>query len=158
VEAKAFENVKNQIGSCGLWCGSCAVGNGTLKELTKRYEHIISGYGVTEWGAKGFDSKEFMKGLESIQALPVCQGCLKGDGNEACTIRPCASSKRISTCNECNEQATCENLEALQSVRTGALRVGMIVKTDKDKAHQPQLIRKWTAEIRNKFPSCVINI
>jgi len=73
VEAKAFENVKNQIGYCGLWCGSCVVGNGTLKELTKRYEHIIGGYGVNEWAAKDFDGKEFMKGLASIQALPICQ-------------------------------------------------------------------------------------
>jgi len=158
VEAKTFENVKNQIGYCGLWCGSCVVGNGSLKELTKRYEHIISGYGVDEWGAKGFDSKEFMKGLTSIQALPICQGCLKGGGNDTCTIRPCASRKRISTCNECNEHATCKNLEALQKVRTGALSVGMIVKTDKDKANQQQLIKKWTAEIRDKFPSCVIDI
>jgi len=158
VEAKAFENVKNQIGFCGLWCGSCIVGNGTLKELTKRYEHLIGGYGVDEWGAKDFDGKEFMKGLASIQNLPICQGCLKGGGNDTCNIRPCASSKKLPTCNECDEHATCKNLEALQKVRTGALRVGMIVKTDKDKADQQRLIKKWVAEIRNKFPNCVIDI
>ena len=42
LKAKAFENVQGQIGFCGIWCGSCVVGNGTLKELTKRYEEIIS--------------------------------------------------------------------------------------------------------------------
>jgi len=127
-----------------------------LKELTRRYEHIIGGYGVDEWGAKGFDSKEFMKGLGSIQSLPVCRGCLKGDGNDECKIRPCASNRKARDCNECNELTACNNLEALRKVRTGALHVGMLVKTDK--ADQQQLIRKWTAEIKNKFPNCVISI
>jgi len=69
LDPKHFENVKNQVGFCGLWCGRCIVGNGTLKELTKRCEGLIKGYGVDEWGAKDFDSKEFMKGLASIQNL-----------------------------------------------------------------------------------------
>jgi hypothetical protein len=158
VEAKAFKNVRNQIGFCGLWCGSCMVGNRTLKELTKKYKHLIRGYGINEWGAKGFDSNEFMKGLASIQTLPTCQGCLKGGGNDECKIRPCASRKRISDCNECNEIKMCKNLEALQKVRTGATRVGMMVKTGNDKADQKQLIKKWTAEIKNKFPSCIIDV
>ncbi len=79
MESKPFENVKNQIGFCGLWCGSCIVGNGALKELTRRYEHLIIGYGVDKWGAKDFDEKEFLKGLASIQSIPICQGCLKGN-------------------------------------------------------------------------------
>lgn len=132
------------------------MGNGTLRELTKRYEGLIKGYGVDEWGAKDFDSKEFMKGLTSIQNLPVCSGCLKGGGNDECKIRPCASEKKISDCNECNESTTCKNLEALQKVRTGALAVGMLLKTVK--GGQPQLIDKWRAEIKNRFPFCIIEI
>ena len=124
-----------------------------MKELTKRYEHIIRGYGVDEWGAKDFDSKEFMKGLASIQALPICQGCLKGGGNDECKIRPCASSKKISDCSECNELSTCKNLEALQKVRTGALRVGMLIKTDKG---QQQPTEKWTAKLKNKWPCHIL--
>lgn len=151
MDSKPFENVKNQIGRCGIWCGSCIVGNGTLKELTKRYEHIIGGYGVDEWGAKDFDGKEFMKGLASIQTLSICQGCLKGGGNEVCKIRSCASNRKVSDCMECNDIKTCKNLEALQKVRTGALRVGMLAKTDNDKAHQQQLIKKWIAELKSKW-------
>jgi flavodoxin len=132
------------------------VGNGTLKESTKKYEHIIDGYGVDKWGAKDFDGKEFMKGLASIQALPICQGCLKGGGNEECKIRPCASNKKISDCIECNERSSCKNFEALQKVRTGALHVGMLVKTDDDKARQQQLIKKWTAELKKKWPSYIL--
>lgn len=156
MQAKAFRNVKNQIGYCGLWCGSCIVGNGTLKELTKRYGQLIKGYGVNEWGAKDFDSKELMKGLASIQNLPICIGCLKGGGNDECKIRPCASKKGISDCNECKEPTKCKNREALQKVRSGALAVGMLLKTGKD--DQAKLIEKWTSEIRSKFPNCVIEI
>ena len=156
MKAKPFENVKNQIGYCGLWCGSCIVGNGTLKDLTKRYEGLIKGYGVDEWGAKDFDSKEFMKGLASIQKLPICSGCLKGGGNDECKIRPCASKKKMSDCSECNESTICKNLEALQKVRTGALGVGMLIKTDR--GGQAKLKEKWTNEIRNKFPYSVIDI
>ncbi len=36
--AEAFDRVKAQIGACGIWCGSCAVGNGSLRELSRRFE------------------------------------------------------------------------------------------------------------------------
>lgn len=159
VQVKPFENVKDQIGYCGLWCGSCTVGNGTLKELTKRYEHIIGGYGVDKWGAEdqGFDGLGLMKTLKSVQEIPICRGCLKGGGATNCKIRACASKKKLSDCNKCNESTNCRNREALQKVRTGALAVGMIIKTDKDKTDQNQLAKKWTADIRNKFPCCVID-
>jgi len=130
------------------------VGNGTLKELTKSYEGLIKGYGVDEWGARDFDSKEFMKGLASIQNLPICRGCLKGGGNDECKIRPCASKRKISDCNECNEHTTCRNFEALQKVRTGALAVGMLLKTGR--VGRRELIEKWTAEIKDKFPHCLL--
>ncbi len=154
METKAFENVKNQIGRCGIWCGSCVVGNGTLKTLAKRCEHIIGGYGVDEWGAKDYDGKEFMKGLTSIQAIPACQGCLKGGGNEVCKIRPCVSDRKLSDCMECSKSKTCENVEALQKVRVGALRVGMFAKTENDRNNQRELIEKWTAETNSKCHLC----
>ncbi len=154
METKAFETVRNQIGRCGIWCGSCVVGNGTLKELAKRCEHIIGGYGVDEWGARNFDGKEFMKGLTSIQTLPVCQGCLKGGGNDECKIRPCASSKKLSDCMECSETKTCKSRESLQKVRTGALRVGMLAKTEHEKTDNQELVTKWTTEIKSRCPRC----
>jgi len=154
METKAFENVKNQIGRCGIWCGSCAVGNGTMRDLAKRSEHVIEGYGVDEWGAKDFDGREFIKGLKSIQTLPICLGCLKGGGNEICKIRPCAANRKLADCTECNEMKTCGNLEALQNVRKGALQVGMLARFENDKTDQQELIRKWTAEIKKKCSHC----
>jgi hypothetical protein len=154
MDDKAFENVKNQIGRCGIWCGSCAVGNGTLKDLARRSEHLIGGYGVDKWGATDFDGEEFMTGLKSIQNLPICAGCLKGGGNDVCKIRPCVVNRKLVDCTECNEMKTCKNLEALQKVRTGALQVGMLARFENDEADRQELIRKWTADIESRCPQC----
>jgi hypothetical protein len=154
LDFKPFENVKNQVGYCGIWCGSCIVGNGMLKELTKRYEHLIEGHGIDEWGAKDFDGKEFMKGLASIQTLPICRGCRKGGGNEVCKMRPCASERKLSDCIECDEMKLCKNREALKKVREGALGVGMLAKAEDDHSEHQQLVKKWTAEIKTRCPTC----
>ena len=154
MDHKHFENVKNQISYCGLWCGSCAVGNGTLVEMSKRYEEIIRKYGVDQWGPRDFDVAEFMKGLKSIQNMHVCQGCLKGDGKSDCAIRDCALSKKLAECSGCSEYLTCKNTEALKKVREGALDVYMLVKTEK--ANRKELIEKWTSELMNKWPSCIV--
>ncbi len=156
LRTKAFEIVKNQIGYCGIWCGSCIVGNRVLKELTKRYEHLIKGYGIDEWGSKDFDGKEFMKGLASIQALPICQGCRKGGGNDVCKIRPCASQRELSDCIECDEMKSCKNWKALMKIREGALGVGMLIKTEVDHSSHQQLIEKWLAKLKYKWPCLIL--
>ena len=38
---KPFDNVENQIGFCGIWCGSCPAGNGSVVEPTRKYEEIV---------------------------------------------------------------------------------------------------------------------
>lgn len=155
MQEKAFKNVKDQIGYCGLWCGSCVVGNGTLRELTKRYEHLIKGYGIDEWGAKGFDAEEFRKGLKAIQEIPICKGCLKGGGNNRCSVRPCASKKRLSDCGECGRLGGCKYTNELNKVRRGAQAVGMLIKERKGNGRE--LKNMWSLEILDRFPNCVIN-
>jgi len=150
----AFEDVKDQIGFCGIWCGSCAVGNGTLRELTKKFEEIVKGYGLSEWGPKDFDFAEFNKGLTSIQAVPLCPGCLKGGGRTDCEIRACATAKKVADCGECDRPAACTNSELLEHMRTGANQVGIFVKTDN--IDRRQLLSKWNAELENKWPSCTL--
>ena len=158
MRAKAFDNVKKQIGYCAIWCGSCVVGNGALKELTKEFKHIIESYGVDKWGAEdqGFNGQELMQTLKSIQDIPVCRGCRKGGGATNCRIRVCASSRKLVDCTKCEQFMKCENREPLQRVRSGALDAGMSVKTERDAASQEELIEKWTAELTNRFPHCLI--
>ena len=151
---EAFENVKKQIGYCGIWCGSCVVGNGTLRELTKKYETIIKNYDLEGWAPKDFDFKEFAKGLTSIQAMALCPGCLKGGGRDNCEMKACASNKGLSDCSQCDQPEACKNHETLQKMRTGARNAGLSVKT---KDIDPQeLIKKWTAELKSKWPCCIL--
>ncbi len=156
MKVKSFENVKNQIGFCGIWCGSCVVGNGALRELTKRYEGIIKNYGLESWAPKDFDFKEFLKGLASIQAVPLCQGCLKGGGRPNCEMRTCASSKNIADCGECDQPTACKNSEALQKMRTGARHAGLFVKTEN--VDRRELIGKWTSELKRKWSHYILFI
>lgn len=141
-----FDNLKNQIGYCGIWCGSCAVANGKLRELAKRQEEIIKNYSVEQWGPKDFDFKEFMKGLKSIQNMSLCPGCLKGGGRDDCEIRACASAKKLSDCSECDNPEQCENKKLLKIMQTGAIRAGLFVKTEN--VDRKGLIDKWTTALK----------
>ena len=146
---KAFENVRNQIGFCGIWCGSCVVGNGTLRELTRRYEKMIDAYGVGEWCPKDFDYEEFVKGLASLQRMPVCEGCLKGGGRENCEIRACCSQRESRDCTECDEHE-CGHEDLVERMRSGALNAGLFVRENGDRE---KLLEKWMAALKTKWPS-----
>jgi len=151
---KAFGNVKEQIGFCGIWCGCCVVGNGTLRELTEKYNEIIGAYGLEEWAPEDFDYKEFLKGLKSIQSMPLCPGCLKGGGRDNCEMKTCALNRNIDGCSKCPELATCKHVEALQKMRSGALSAGLFVETED--VDRQQLIEKWTTELKSQWPCCIL--
>jgi hypothetical protein len=154
LSADSFENVKDQIGYCGIWCGSCVVGNGALREVTKNYEQMIKAYGLQEWGPKEIDFKEFMSALDSIQSLPLCHGCRKGDGKPNCEFRTCATKKGTEDCSHCDQTETCKNSEALEKMRTGALSAGLMVKTEK--GDRKKIIQKWTAQLKSKWPHAIL--
>lgn len=130
------------------------MGNGALVETTRKYKDMIIAYGLKEWGPKGFNFEEFLKGLSSMQSTPVCQGCLRGGGRDNCEIRARASAKRIGDCSECGKPETCGNSELLQHMRTGARLAGLMVKTEN--VDRQGLIDKWTAELVNSWPYCVL--
>ena len=151
---EAFENVKGQIGFCGIWCGSCVVGNGTLRELTKRYEKIIRDHGLEGWGAGGFDFKEFGKGLASIGNLPLCPGCRKGGGRDNCEMKACVSDKGIDDCSQCAQPEACGHRGTLEMMRSGALRAGLMVKTED--VDRRELLERWAAELKGKWPCSIL--
>ena len=153
-KTKYYENVKDQIGYCGIWCGSCVAGNGVLQELTRRYDKIIIDYSLEQWAPKGFDFKEFAKGLQSIQNMPLCPGCLKGGGRDDCEIRACVSGKNLADCSECDRPDKCENVELLETMQKGALKAGLMVKTEN--IDRNELLEKWTEELKNAWPSSIL--
>ncbi len=145
----AFENVRGQIGSCGIWCGSCVVGNGTLREMSRTYEKMVVDHGLEEWGPKDFDFKEFIKGLGSLKNLPACPGCQKGGGRPACELRGCVSDKGVEDCSQCDAPEACANAKLLNHMRDGARGAGLFVKTGGEA--KDELISRWTVELRSRY-------
>jgi hypothetical protein len=150
----AYNRVKDQIGYCGIWCGSCVVGNGTLQQLTTGYEDIIKNYDLENWAPGTFDFKEFLKGLAAIKATPLCAGCRKGGGWEACPMRGCVAKKGIADCAECDDQAVCPHSASLEKMRKGSLRAGLFVKTRRGK--QKEFIARWAGKLKIRWPSCIL--
>jgi len=141
VKSPAFENVKNQLAYCGLWCGSCLVGNGKLNELAVACRKGITDYGVDHWGPKDIDYDGLLNGLAAIGSMKPCKGCLKGGGRTDCEIRACARGRKVVECVSCTTKRTCSNSKLIGHMRSGALRVGMNVK-DKP-GDRSKTLRKW---------------
>ena len=149
-----FENVKQQIGCCGIWCGSCIAGNGVLRALTHRYDDLIKKYNLEGWAPQDFNFKEFANGLESIQTMPLCNGCQRGDGRPHCEIRACARSKNLMDCNECNHLDACSHQTIIEEIRSGAHAAGMFVKTES--GDRRTLIEGWTSIMKSQWPGSVL--
>jgi hypothetical protein len=150
---EAFEYVRDQVGACGIWCGSCVVGNGALRELTRRYELVIQDYGLPEWGPGDVDYGRLMQDLAGLTRLRLCPGCRRGGGRDNCEIRACAARRRLESCRKCRA-AACEHKELLEHMRSGALEAGLCV--DRGDHPREDLVRVWTAELQSKWPSCVL--
>lgn len=134
-----LERVLPQIGRCGIWCGSCVVGNGALMELARRYRALAESHGLEHWGAKGFDYDEFAKGLECISSLEACPGCLCGGGRDECQLRECAEGRGLDTCVRCGSFSDCPHGELREHMRSGARRAGLAVI---DAAPDAERVRK----------------
>jgi hypothetical protein len=154
MKTNAFNRVKDQVGFCGIWCGSCVVGNGTLKELTARYEKVIRDYDLEHWVPKTFNFNEFLNGLKTIKATPLCAGCRKGGGWDTCPMRGCVVKKRITGCAECDDQAACPHSASLGKMRTGSVRAGLFVKTQR--GNQKKFVAQWSKKLKTRWPSSLL--
>lgn len=152
--SEGFEHVRNQVGFCGIWCGSCLGGNGAVLELTRKYEQIIrrSQQALEKWAPKEFNFNEFMKGLTCIQAMPLCPGCKKGGGNPTCEVRSCASKKNVANCSQCDELAECREFASLEQ---GYPKIKEELRKIKN-VDQKEIIEKWMSELKTKWPHCVL--
>ena len=146
------ENVRDQIGFCGIWCGSCVAGNGALLELAKRFEQTAKGYRLEKWAPKDFDFNEFMRGLASIQKMPSCKGCRQGGGNQKCTIRMCAVEKNVNDFSQCSQLMQCSNFAGIEREKSGRKEGLLKIKNRK----REELIAEWTNEIKTKWPHCLV--
>jgi len=124
---QALDNVFDQIGYCGIWCGSCAVGTGALAEIAGRYRELCEAHGLGDWGAEDFDYDKFLQGLSSIAALPGCPGCRQGGGRTDCELRACATGRDLEGCVTCDQFSACPHGPVLQHMRGGAGSAGLLV-------------------------------
>jgi len=152
--SEGFENVKGQIGFCGIWCGSCLGGNGAVQELTRKYEQTIkrSQYALERWCPNEFSFNEFMNSLACVEAMSLCPGCKKGGGNPACEIRTCASKRNMINCSQCNELSGCKRID---SMKQNYPRMKDDLRRIRD-VDQKELIPKWTSELKDKWPHCTL--
>jgi hypothetical protein len=149
-----FENVREQIGSCGIWCGGCVIGNGTLRGLTERYATLIKSFGLPEWGPEDVEWQGLLSGLTSIQSMPLCPGCLRGGGRDDCEMKDCAQDRGHAECNDCSDLSTCPHSKILHHMRTGALEAGIPVKTPN--VERRAFMKRWEPEIKSKWPCCTL--
>ncbi len=149
----SFDNVKWQIGFCGIWCGSCMGGNGAVMELTRRYESIImkSREALEKWAPKDLDFEGFVKSLASIQKMSSCPGCRKGGGSPTCKIRICALGKGFTDCSQCSNIPACGNFENLQRSNPHIKEQLLKLKNGNSGA----VIEHWILELKSKWPHCV---
>ena len=154
LNSSAYENVKDQIGYCGIWCGSCVVGNGALRNLAQRFESVLDAYGFREWAPKDFSYEEFSKGLAVIKELPLCPGCRKGGGREDCPMRACAAGEGIDDCMRCGQLASCLHGDALERMRSGAAAACLCVKNHEDSPRE--FLARSEGELRSGWPSCIV--
>lgn len=153
-KARAYANVRPQIGYCGIWCGSCAVGNGALQELAGRLESILKAYGVGKWAPPTFDYEEFSKGLAAIRQLRLCPGCLNAGGRENCPMRACAKAQGLDDCTSCDDASNCRHREVLEHMRTGARAAGLFVKNSEE--DREAFLASAEAEIKSRWPSSIL--
>ena len=112
-------NVMGQMGPCGIACGACVLGNGTVAETAKKTKEYIQGYGVEEWapevpGGSEIDFQQFYRYLDWMATYTVCRGCEKGGGPPHCSIRECANGKGYQLCSQCAELERCGRFDWLQ--------------------------------------------
>lgn len=144
--------MKDQIGFCGIWCGSCVAGNGATSELARKFQEAAKKHNLEKWAPKDFNFKEFEKGLSSIQRMHTCPGCRKGGGLSTCAVRICALKRGFDDCSKCGGLIECRNFEHLEK-ENPKIKEKLLETKNMDRK---ELLRKWMSELRTKWPHCIV--
>jgi len=151
---EAYENVKDQVGGCGIWCGSCAVGNGAIRELARRLSEVLGAHGASEWVPPETDYATFSRDLDTIVDVAECAGCRRGGGRDDCALRACSVERRHATCAACPDLGACASSELLGHMRDGARRAGLrVVDPDED---PKAVLGTWQRELPRTWPGLIL--
>lgn len=116
---EAFSQVKDQMGSCGIACATCNLGNGTVAETAVDLKQKLQAYGVSKWapqvpGGSDIDFKELEKSLDWVHTYTRCFGCEQGGGPPDCPIRTCAKERGYELCSQCPDLQGCTKFDWLK--------------------------------------------
>jgi Protein of unknown function (DUF3795) len=109
---------------CGLYCGDCAFGQGTIPDLARdlrrelraqRFEKVSEVIPFME-ADKYKDAYELLGTLVKMR----CKGCKTGSRSQFCHIAQCAVKKDYQGCWECGDFASCDKLHFLVPVHGDA--------------------------------------
>jgi hypothetical protein len=107
-----YAAVKDQVAPCGIRCGDCAMGNGSVAETAGNLKMYIQMYELPSWahelpGGAEIDFKQFDWDLTWVEKFLGCPGCHKGGGSPECPIRICSKEKGFSSCSQCSDLRSC---------------------------------------------------
>jgi hypothetical protein len=115
---EAHAAVKDQVAPCGLRCGDCDLGNGSVAKTAIDLRNFIQRYDLPSWahempGGNDIDFKTLDRTLIWLRGSFGCPGCLNGGGNSDCPIRRCSKEKGLTTCAGCADLKACTKFEWL---------------------------------------------
>jgi len=113
-----YAAVKDQVGPCGIQCGLCPLGNGTVGETAGNLSGFLRMYDVASWagempGGADIDFKRFDENLKWVRQWLTCPGCLRGGGSPQCPIRLCSKEKGHPSCGSCSDLESCGKFDWL---------------------------------------------
>ena len=151
---EAYENVRGQIGGCGIWCGSCALGNGSLRALIDGLGGVLDSHGAEHWAPSEMDYSGFSRGLHALREAAECPGCREGGGRDDCALRACSTERNLGDCSDCANSAACANDELLRNMREGARKAGLFVREPGEDAGA--LLAVWPKRLQASWPSSIL--
>jgi hypothetical protein len=129
---------------CGLYCGACEIVNAKTDEDKKRVISIF---------------KSFIPGWHATPEQLHCSGCKTDDvfvNCATCPIRPCAQSKKVEFCTEC-EDYPCEKNKFMKTISNQLpnLKHVKIIESNQNFI-QDHGVDKWLVdqEAKWKCPKC----
>jgi hypothetical protein len=151
---EAFERVRDQIGFCGIWCGSCAVGNGGLTQLAGGLRQLLADYDVPRWTSVEIGWEAFLKALDSLKQGVSCAGCREGGGRDNCEIRACALGRGLKHCTDCASFPSCDHSAIMDHMRSGAAKIGLSVLMPGQ--NPDSILQDWTRALPARWPCCIV--
>ncbi len=109
---------------CGLYCGDCAFGQGTIPDLARDLRKELRAFHFDKV-AEAIPFKEFQNYEQCYEVLGAmvklrCGGCRTSARSKFCKVAECARRQGVEGCWQCGKFADCKKLAFLEPVHGDA--------------------------------------